>query len=153
MLLLSWQQGYLCIIDAYFSFFSMLLSGDRVRGALKWSGETPSPMHMLISPPDLLPLRWYLADLVQVPATALSPAFHLAGTSDSRKECGDITRRCRHPFQRRLISTESRPCHGPKCHLPSCLYSPDPLLNSICNVCFINTAVQLFNSQATKETG
>lgn len=120
---------------------------------MEW--ETPSPVHMLISPPALLPLLWHLADLVQVPVTALSPALHLAGTSDSRRAHGDIIRRGRHPFQRGLRRADlhaEQPCHVSKCHLPSCLRSPDPLLNSICNVCFINTAVQLFNSQATKET-
>lgn len=61
--------------------------------------ETPSP---IISPPDPLPLLWPMADLIQVPVTALSPALPLAGTSDSRSACGDITRRCRHPFQHGL---------------------------------------------------
>ena len=120
---------------------------------MEW--ETLSPLHRLVNPPDLLPLCWHLADLVQAPVTDFSPALHLAGTSNSRRACGDTTRRCQHPFQRRLRRADlhaEQPCHGSKHHFPSCLCPPDPLLNLISNVCFINTIVQLFNSQATKET-
>lgn len=44
---------------------------------MEW--ETPSPIRMLINPPDLL---WHLPELVRVPVTALSPALPLAATAE-----------------------------------------------------------------------
>lgn len=119
---------------------------------MEW--ETPSLLHKLTSPPDFFPLLWHLADLDQVPVTTLSPALRLAGTSDSRRACGDTTGICQHPFQRRLRCADLRGRADPVVEQSVVCQAAviHPALCLICNVCFIDTAGRLFNSRA-KETG